>query len=422
MLVTREDISKKVSRHLREIFFDKEKKKIFTDYLYNEKEIPTGAAIDVLSERISLTQVDDFTLYSICECLTNVFEKDFIDKFFTDDEKNMYAEMKFQKETIKFPLRIPCIQVTNDQWIGATDLKFIMNLRDAQLINYNVNAQRTMEIRQFRRVMAYAIALNRRSVKSIQKLFEDKIFIPNTITLNIPEDADVDYYYNKKEKELVIKSIDRFDISDGYHRYVAMGIIHDLDKKFNYPMEIRIINFSDQRVRQFIYQEDQKNKMSKIDSDSMNIQKASNIIVERLNQDTVNFQYQGCINRNEGQINFSELSALIHYFYIRDRKADNKRILEVMTKVRDAFNRLTYEDPSMIDYQFGYVALYIVVYCSTLPEEENPLSVGLIKNYINYYRHLPVDQGRHIMATHKPRTGQTNHIKAYIEWYKENKE
>lgn len=128
------------------------------------------------------------------------------------------------------------------------------------MINYNVNAQRTMQ-----RVIKgdkelYRITLNKHAVNSIRRSFESGEFIPNTITLNIPEDPENEFYYNEKNSELVIKNINHFDISDGYHRYVAACQAYDQNDKFNYPLEIRIVSFDNDKVKKFIFQEDQKQR------------------------------------------------------------------------------------------------------------------------------------------------------------------
>jgi hypothetical protein len=240
-----------------------------------------------------------------------------------------------------------------------------MALRKAQMINYNVNAQRTMQriIRKDKEI--YKIMLNKSAISEIQTSLEEGTYIPNTITLNIPEDDNVDFEYDTESSTLVINQLKYFDISDGYHRYMAMCRESDNNPDFDYPIELRIVSFSDDRVKQFIYQEDQKTKMKKVDSDSMNMASLANIVLERLNRDTL-FDLQGQINRNEGVINFGELAAIVDYFYFKQpiKKADrNIKIREVENELREKFNSLINVDDSWLKERHTFTQLMIVVYC-----------------------------------------------------------
>jgi hypothetical protein len=81
-------------------------------------------------------------------------------------------------------------------------------------------------------------------------------------------------------------------------------------------MELRIVNFTEDKAKQFIWQEDQKTQMRKIDSKSMNMNSSANIVVTRLNEN-VRCNLKGLISRNEGTIPFGELAELVDYFYFK---------------------------------------------------------------------------------------------------------
>ena len=76
-----------------------------------------------------------------------ISDKDVIcnEEFYSDLEINQYLTEKLEVDTVKFPIRLKCLQVSDDQWIGAADTNFFMKLRRAQLIRYNANAQRVMK-------------------------------------------------------------------------------------------------------------------------------------------------------------------------------------------------------------------------------------------------------------------------------------
>lgn len=360
MLQEKTILCNKLKTTCEKIVFDKEKCNKIVETINNNYNIPTGIIMDMIAGRSVLEDVPEFFLYAITE---NILPKQ-VNSYFTPVEINEYSKMKFEEPKIKFPLIIKCEQVNRDQWIGVVDVDFFMNLRKAQLINYNVNAQRTLRKKKRGNSIVYQISLNTAAIKSITGLMKNNIYIPNTITLNIPYDSEADFRYDEESRELIINSINHFDISDGYHRYISICQLKDQNDDFNYPIELRVINFGDEKVRQFIYQEDQKTKMRRIDSDSMNMNAPSNIVCERLNSDIL-FNLKGKISRNDGLINQGDFSETIKYFYFNNKSnaVSNKEIIIAQKDIRDKFNYLTEINPSYLERNYSRKDLMIIMYC-----------------------------------------------------------
>ena len=359
MIKTKEELAKKIKPLCEKVLFNKEKSNNVLHDMQASFNIPTGMTMDLLTGRINLEDANEFILFALTNCLDKELEKKNTDKFFTPIEINGYSDSKYQEETIKFPIEIKCIPVTPDQWIGSIDVDFIMKLRKAQLINYNANAQRTLQKVVKGERSYYKITLNKDAINKISESMNNGNYIPNTITLNMPETAD--FSYDDSKNILSIKSLDHFDISDGYHRYIAMAQLKDKNPDFNYPMELRIVMFSEDKVKQFIYQEDQKTKMRKIDSDSMNMNAPENLVVERLNRDVM-FNLKNKIARNNGSISYGELAAIIRYFYFKGQNADKsvRKIIEVENDIRDNFNKLTEAYPDLLDKDYSFTELMII--------------------------------------------------------------
>lgn len=237
-----------------------------------------------------------------------------------------------------------------------------MRLRDAQLINYNTNAQRTLQRTIRYGVESYKIAINRKALANIKKSFIEGDFIPNTITLNIPED-EVDWSYDDSKKQLKINKIKHFDIADGYHRYLAMCQIKDEDPKFDYPMELRVVFFPDSKIKQFIYQEDQKTKMKKIDSDSMNMNAPENLVTERLNRDPM-FFYKGGISHGNGVIDYSEFASCVKYFYFHgEAYTSAEKALAINRVKEELLNKLNSIFPIDGVNKFDFKSLVLIFTC-----------------------------------------------------------
>lgn len=404
MIRTKEELANKIRPLCERVLFDKEKSNNTLYAMQTSFNIPTGMTMDLLTGRINLEDANEFILFALCNCLDKELEKKNTNKYFTPIEIEGYSKSKYHEETIKFPIEIKCVPVTADQWIGSVDVDFIMKLRRAQLINYNANAQRTLQKVVKGERSYYKITLNKDAINKITESMDNGNYIPNTITLNMPETAD--FSYDDSKCVLSIKTLDHFDISDGYHRYIAMGQLKDKNPDFNYPMELRIVMFSEDKVKQFIYQEDQKTKMKKIDSDSMNMNAPENLVVERLNRDVM-FNLKNKIARNNGSINYGELATIIKYFYFKGQGADKsiRRIIEVESEIRDKFNKLTETYPSLLDKDYSFAELMVIFYTfdNVSIADYNPERTFNLLNRIN-------EIDLKIFATKIPRKGMISAI------------
>ena len=365
MLRSVKELQKHLKNQCYRITADNDKSMKIAKLNWERHNIPTGTTMDMIASRVDLETMTEFMLFCLAEAIDIVFESHKLSLYFTEKEISMYSEARIDDvEKVKFPIVIPCLQVTPDQWIGASDVQFIMKLRDSQMIHYNPDAQRVMKRVSRCDKESFVISINKNATKQIKESFESESFIPNTITLNIPYDSDADFYYDKDGKQLVIKSLDHFDMSDGYHRYYSMCMTMAENPDFNYPMEIRIINFSDTKVKQFIYQEDQKTKMTKVNSDSMNMYSPANIVAEGLNQD-IDFVMKGAIARSGGQIPLGEFARVIEYFYFRNASPkENQRVKIVETKkeIKRLFNLLAEHNISYLEKTYEFHELLVIVY------------------------------------------------------------
>ena len=362
MLKSRKDLESFLSNRCESIVFNSELCEQIRNYMLEKYNIPTGTTMDMIARNI-LSNQTEFVLFCLVEGIDHIQKTDYIKEFFTELEINQYKTEKLENNIIKFPLIIKCDQVAPDQWIGVTDVKFFMELRRAQLIKYNANAQRVMKRIVKGENVFFKLIPNKMAIKSINSLMKKKMYVPTTITLNIPYDSDASFYFDKETRELVIDKLDAFDISDGYHRYLAMCEESDKNEEFNYPMEIRIINFTDEKTRQFIYQEDQKTKMAKDNSNAMNINRASNNVIDKLNEMST-FEFKGQIGINEGTINYAALSNIIEYFYFpkKTKEYTNVDIRNARDDVKEKLNALAEYDSNYITKILGTKELALIFY------------------------------------------------------------
>lgn len=365
MLKAKNELEKYLEQEILNITARTEVINNICNYMKDEYDIPRSLTSDLITMRVSLSETNEFVLFCLMNGIENVLNKNgsYLENFFTEQEIKNYKSSKYKTDKIKFPLRFKVMQVTEDQWNGVIDIKTLMKLRKAQLINYNVNAQRTMQRIVMGDKEVYKITLNQEAISSIEKMYRNGTYIPTPFTLNIPLDTESDFYYDSEQYELVIKSLKHFDITDGYHRYVAACKMSDLESSFNYNMELRIINFSDDKAKQFIYQEDQKTKMRKIDSNSLNMNKAANIVVTRVNE-SPQCNLQGLIGRNQSIINFGELADLVQYFYFKgvNKEKEKSVIINTVKELIEDFNMLTEYNLKYLEKRYSYKQLVTAMY------------------------------------------------------------
>lgn len=377
MIKSRNELEQVLQKAFKVLSINTEKcQKIYFD-IKRKHGISISETSDIILMRKELSGCSEFILF----CILEAIDPNQINKFYTVEEQQWYEKEKFEKKKLKLPFYIPdMIQISNDQWIGKITAKQLMEYRSLQLINYNANAQRTLRHIIDGQKEYYKIMLNKKSINEIKFSMSNKVYIPNTITLNIPETTGF-VYLDQDYKMKIINNFDHFDIIDGYHRYIAISELVEENVDINEinNMELRITCFSEEKAQQFIYQEDQKTKMRKIDSESLNQNKPSNIVIQRLNEDP-RCNVRGMIGRNGCKIPAGEASMIISKFFFDGVKKENERakIIEVSKILREKFNIITEDDQNFLTMEYSYRDLIAILYMFASDVESTRLT-GAVK-------------------------------------------
>ena len=366
MLLSKHDLEKYLKKKIYKIAPNTEICNDICEYNRNIYNVPREITSDFISLRTPLEEASEFILFTLLDSIEKITnDNSVIDKYFVDKEINFYKNTKLPDNKIKFPLKFKMIKITEDQWIGSIDFHTLMKFREAQLVNYNENAQRSLKRIVNGKTEYWQISINTTAIEKISELYLNEEYIPTPFTLNIPQESNSDFYYNEKENELVIKSLDHFDITDGYHRFLGACRACDENKNFNFTMELRITNFNEDKAAHFVHQEEQKTHMSKIDSNSMDMYNAANTTVKLLNEST-RCHLQGLISRNKGIIKFGELADLVQYFYFKSVVSTSKKNTIKMLALKELienFNMLAEYDLKYVEESYSYKQLLTVMFC-----------------------------------------------------------
>lgn len=355
---TRDEISKFFVKKCSEFLTDREQVQEYADLLYAKYSMPYTVSIDYLTLKTDIIDATDDVIFFIM----SVIDKREIDKFFSPKEKKKYTTSKFKVKKITYPLRFDVIQVAEFQYNGMISSKQLMELRDAQLINYNENTQRPVKHKVFGDVEYYVQDINRKSVEQIKELMKRGAYIPDQITLNLPEEAN--YYYDEDRKQLVIKEKTIFDITDGNHRYVAMSNAYNVDPDFDYPMELRITIFNEDKTNQFMYQVDQRNKLNKLDIELKNQDNPASRVTMMLNDTR---ELKDLFSRDKKKIDPGVFSLLLKLLFFNNTKKSykNPEQVQLKKKLLPKFTAIIDDKPELLESKWSNSFLVCVVYICT---------------------------------------------------------
>lgn len=353
----RDEFYVEITKKIEDVAKQKDRVSAYAQMLLKQNNIPVDISIDILTKRKNIVAVRPEMAYAIAILL-----KVNTSSVFPENKRELYRKWKYREPKLPKNLEYEMIQITDDQWIGKITAAQLMQLRDAQIINYNEKTQRVMKRINRGEEEYYAIALNQKAIMQLEQLYLSGTYIPNTITLNLPEGTNFTY----RNGSLYIKDLDHFDITDGYHRYIAMSNLYNEDDTFDYPMVLCITNYSEDKSRQFIWQEDQKTKMARIDSESMNMNSSANKVVSRLNMSSA-CNLAGMINTSGGVINSAEFAEIIKVTFFPPSKifSKQKEILGMMAAqeaLTEGINAMTQERPSLLEKRWDRPFLYCFVW------------------------------------------------------------
>lgn len=343
---SKQDLDRYVEKLVSTITTRKSRRELY-DHLKRKFDMPESVAADIVTLKKDMAEFTPFELFAIVYCV----KKETLGKFFTEAEIQQLAETKMTVPKIKLPLQLQMLKVADNQWIGATDMAFIMKLREAQMLNYDENEQRALQIIKRGEIEIRKPFVSRKAVEEIREAMENGTYIPDAITLNMTDNAE--YEYDNGSCTLSIYSLprDMFNLIDGYHRTLAMSEINQFNPEFNLPMELRIVSFTRSEAEAFVFQQDQKTLMKKVVSDSYDPNTITNRIIVRINK-SPEFLLQNEINRNGGKIDQARLAKLIAHYYLQDpvRKADQPKVITtIASELIKKFNELLEQVPELMD-------------------------------------------------------------------------
>lgn len=354
---SREDLNIHAEQLFKKVIKKADRRQLY-DEISGFFHMPVSAVEEMITFKRDIKEYSTFEVF----CVVWFLDRDCLGKYFTEDEIKYLSQQKIETETIDFPITFNnLVQIQDDQWIGKIQCKTLMQLKQARKINYEEGEQRAFRRMKSGNMEIWRPFVSNKNVREIRELMQSGTYIPDPITLNMPEGSEFSF----DNGTLTVYSLPKgmFNLDDGYHRYLAMSEIYDFNKDFDYPMELRIVNFSNAKANAFIFQQDQKTPMRKVVSDSYNVNSIANKVIQKLNQDPAS-NIQGMIGRNDAKISAPTLNKLIEYFFVtKDEKkeSENATVISIKNDLMQKFNTLTEQNEIFLG-KYNDILLFVTLY------------------------------------------------------------
>lgn len=369
MKVEREKLEHKLNLIISEYAPDKKIKNTVIEEL-KERNVHPGDTLDILEKRVHLSTIPQVTLYVFTLALHNATKESSIkpDKYFTDLEMDVgNTHKQTMKEKEKFPVVLEgCVRKGSDnQFSLFLHIKDVVDLYSRMVITYNPETQRQAKVKVTKNKLVEEININKKSVGEIKEDILNNKFKTNFITFNILQDGTEDFEYDEKNKVLTINS-GEIDVLDGFHRSLGMVYAYQTNPNLDFYIGINITNYDVDNAKQYIVQEDKKNKIDKKYIKSINTDNLANMIVKKLNENTMSYLHNKIttdfvVLRNKRAVTMSDImaDAIDYSFEIKDRMD----VAKLYKPIQDGLNLIIESDPEILKGKYnefvfiGYVML-----------------------------------------------------------------
>jgi hypothetical protein len=402
----------------REVFYDEFNKII--DFFYGndkvrkkveaeleERNILVAETIRIFNKNLVVQTLDPAIIYLILKNLYNITsnsheynidlnkisrEKINPEKYFTELEISRYESYKRElKKQQKYPLEIPnVLKLDEELYSTIMTIDKIAQLHFDNFIAYNEDTQRGTRIVKYKNSITKQLDLNTKSIDAMYDRIKKHKQIPDDIWLNLLQNGEDSFDYDETNKILTIYS-GEIDSIDGFHRELSiLDVIKDEEVLKNDPelrnmnWGVKIANFDVDKANEFIEQQDNRNPLRKSKKESLNKDKLSNLIVDKLNSDSYSELknriaiQEGSLEYGNALVSFITLSNAIDYhFRERLNLLNNKKdVFDISKWLVKCFTQLIGSYPDEFNYAYkkqysfinsdrafiGYVAIFSELY------------------------------------------------------------
>lgn len=302
--------------------------------------------------------IDVLNVYELCLLARYLYE-------ITNDERVNYKEL-FTKDEIKkaseykqevVPEKLNYIIFENTMRCGTEDYMTTLTaeenkkLWDGKNVLYEEGQQRPFIIKEFAGGKYKAPFLDIKALNKIRLRIEEGDQIPNTIVFNVPEETEI--IYDEKNRRLTIKG--KCNIIDGYHRSLACYFAYQQNKNIDFYLKLNIVHWDQDRVKSFIWQEAQGNKLDPHAEKIYDTTSPYNKIINKINTATNSWLKNKIstdindIKKGVALIPFNVFYDTLKYLYPELANESNVELIKIQKEILDKLNMIVENNPELLE-------------------------------------------------------------------------
>lgn len=358
MLKKREDFEKELKIVLSILNGNKRIKNKITERFVQKGFLP-GEIKDIFAGRIIIDSLSQIFLCLLSIYIYEISDDDFIKNkiqptnFFTELEIEKANEYTISQETEpQYPIIFKNIyKINSDQWMTTLTAQELVNLFNRRVITYNPETQRQLKIKEYKDKIITEISINKQSVKEIKEAILTNKFVSNFITFNIEQTGQEVFYFDEKANTLTIEN-GTLSSLDGFHRDMAIIEAVKENPEIEYITGVMVTNFDIPKAQRYIVQEDKKNKISSKHIKSLNVDKPSNLIVKKINENS-NSYLSGKVTTNK--LIIKKKQALVLFDVLSDvidiefNPKENKDVITYSKFIIDGLNYIIENNTNILE-------------------------------------------------------------------------
>lgn len=353
---------------------------------FEERNVSSGKTLSYWTGNQDLDMATDNILFLLSHKLYELTKEPNIkpEDYFSEIEIKDGLKWKGDVDNVQvdFPIIIEDVLevIPDSQWLTTISIKELRKWYYGIPLVYNFSTQRQAKYKiSSEGSIIKCKSTNPRAVMEIQKrLFEHKQ-IPDTITLNILQDGTDSVKYDRYKQRLIINN-GEIDIADGDHRISALLEYLNVEPDSDMLYELRITNYDEQTMCDYIEQLQTVNKIANIRKESLNTVKSSNRCVRRIQSNRSDFgklisDSIDLVKLGDKLTLFTTINQALDYYYSLNKNKDilNKELNDISDWVSEVLdeviglypdkffsNRLKTREVSYINSNnifIGYIAL-----------------------------------------------------------------
>jgi hypothetical protein len=253
---------------------------------FKERGVSPAEIQRILDTKVLLKGVNPDIQYLLCKLFYEETKEELInpEKYFNDAEISRAKLFKIEtKEQERYPIVFEKVErVYDDLYSFYLNAQQIADLYSKNLITWNKETQRQTKIKNISGDFVEVPDINTTSINQIADRILKGKQLTNHINFNLLKNGEEDYEYDVKNEILTVYS-GEIDIADGAHR--SYGVINAVrtNPDIQFKLGVYFTNYSAEKAREFIRQENVRNKIEKSHLETFNSENLAMTVTIDLN-------------------------------------------------------------------------------------------------------------------------------------------